>query len=92
MLATYFQPKAGCCIKRGSTEPLLKILKMNYQIHKGIVKIFWDIPERNCVGSIIFTNNETNDWEGDQFQPGHFKESVSVSANNSIGIFEKTGF
>jgi len=66
---------------------------MDFQIHKGIVKIIQEnIPERNCVGSIIFTNNETNDWEGDQFQPGHFKESVSVSANNSIGIFEKTGF
>jgi len=47
---------------------------MDYQIHKGIVKIIQeDIPERNCVGSIIFTNNETNDREEDKFQPGHFQ-------------------
>jgi len=48
---------------------------MDYQIHKGIVKIFWDIPERNCVGSIIFTVKETNDRTEGKFQPGNFKES-----------------
>jgi len=33
---------------------------MNYQIHKGIVKIIQEnIPERNCIGSIILTDNET---------------------------------
>jgi hypothetical protein len=49
---------------------------MDYQIHKGIVKIIKEnIPERNFVGSIIFTDNETNDRSEDKFQPGNFKES-----------------
>jgi hypothetical protein len=35
---------------------------------------------RLYVGSIIFTNNETDDRaEGDQLQPGHYKQSILVS-------------
>jgi len=45
-----------------------------------------------CVGLTIFTDNETNNRAGYQFQSGHFKDAVSVSGNNSIGIFEKMGF
>jgi hypothetical protein len=44
-----------------------------------------------CVGSIIFTGNETNDRAEDKFLPGHLKESVSVSVKVWIGIPEKMG-
>jgi hypothetical protein len=43
---------------------------------------------RLCVGLKIFTDNEINDRAEDKFQPGHFKESVSVSFKNSYGILK----
>jgi hypothetical protein len=43
------------------------------------------------IGSIIFMDNETNDRAGNQLQPGHFKESVSVAVKSSMGIHKKMG-
>jgi hypothetical protein len=39
---------------------------------------------RLCVGLTIFTDNEINDRAEDKFQPGHFKESVSVKVSSQI--------
>jgi hypothetical protein len=73
----------------------LKSFQKSYYVIR-IFRPLSDILEKSvmlklCVGSIIFTGNETNDRAGDQLQPGYFKESVLVSIKNCIGIHKKMG-